>query len=446
MPLTGYLAARFGTRQLLLFDIAAFIVTSALCGLAQNLDQIVLFRVLQGVAGATLTPLSQSILIEIFPRAERGKALAIYSIVAMLAPVLGPTLGGYITETLSWRWVFYINVPVGLVALLLSLRVLPKSIPRPVTTDWIGLTLLVLGVGALQLTLDLGQTRGWFASTFIDCTIAVAIIAGIAFVLRSWNYAGAIVDLTLFRDRNFTAACLLMLAMGLGFFGTIVLLPLMIQEIMGYSPGQTGLLLAPRALAGILVMPMVGGVLVGRVDLRLLIVAGTLFSAYGSYVMSHYSIEMGAFAILLPGVIQGIGMSFLYVPISTLAYETLDPRYAADASGLYNLVRILGGSIGISVSASLLARQSQTHWHTLGGHLTDTSSAAGAIVESHGPIALGALHLELGRQALMLAFNDLFWLIALSFLALLPLLLVAKLQPRRGVGTAPSLATAPEAP
>jgi DHA2 family multidrug resistance protein len=436
MPLTGYLAQRFGRRQVLLFDIAAFIIASALCGLAQDLEQIVLFRVLQGVAGATLTPLGQSLLLEVFPGKERGKGMAIFSIAAMMAPTLGPTFGGFITEHLSWRWVFFINVPIGLIALLIAFRALPKSAPQPVKTDWIGLTLLILAVGALQLTLDLGERRGWLSSPVIQVTAAATLIGLVAFLLRSWNYRGAIVDLSLFRDRNFVAACLLMLCMGLGFFGSIVLLPLAIQEVLGYPPAATGLLLMPRAAVGIVLMPLIGGVLMPRVDPRLLVFIGVAISAYGCYLMSRYSITMGPVAIAIPGLIQGIGMSFLFVPISTIAFDTLDVARGAAATGLFNLVRILGGSIGISISASLLARQSQVHWHNLSSNLTSSSAPLHTFLDRHGDFGLPALSRELARQAQMLAFIDLFWLVALSYLALIPLIFIAQPKPRAWFGRA----------
>lgn len=445
MPLTGYLAARFGRRPVLIFDIAAFVVTSALCGIAQNLEQIVLFRVLQGIAGATLTPLGQSLLLEVFPGKERGKGMAIFAIAAMMAPAMGPTIGGFITEHLSWRWVFFINVPVGLIALLIAVRSLPRDTTRQVHTDWIGLALMIVAVAALQLTLDLGERRGWLSSPFIQVAIAVSAIGLAAFVLRSWNYAGAIVDLSLLRDRNFTSAFLLMLCMGLGFFGSIVLLPLVIQEIMGYPPAATGLILAPRAAIGILLMPVIGAVLLPRVDPRILVAFGVVISAWGCWMMSRYSPVMGPWAIALPGLVQGIGMSFLFVPISTIAFDTLDVARGASATGLFNLVRILGGSIGISVSASLLSRQSQTHWHELSGNLAGSNPRLRDLLHQQPDLGLGILHGELARQAQMLAFVDLFWLIALSYLALLPFLFIAKPKPRRW-GTRPAAGSASPEP
>ncbi len=248
--------------------------------------------------------------------------------------------------------------------------------------------------------------------------------------MRSWNVRGAIVDLTLFRDRNFSSACLMMLFMGVGFFGSIVLWPQMIQQVFGYPPATTGVVLFPRVAIGFLIMPFLGATLIPRIDIRWLILFGILSSAYGCYLMSRYSINMGPVELLVPGLVQGIGMSFLFVPISTVAYDTLDPRRSASASGLYNLVRILGGSIGIAVSESLLTRRSQAHWHTLGAHLTNTGSALNAARDKFGDTALAGINLQLSRQALMLAFLDLFWLIALSYLLLLPFLLLAKPQPR----------------
>ncbi|MGE0613163.1 MAG: DHA2 family efflux MFS transporter permease subunit, partial [Hyphomicrobiales bacterium] len=247
MPLTGYLSSLLGRRRLLMYAISGFIVSSALCGTAQNLESMVIFRLMQGACGAVLIPLAQAILFDAFPSNQRGQAMAVFGLGVMVAPVMGPPFGGWLTETLGWRSVFYINVPLGLIALLLALGQLPRREIRPLRTDWTGLLLMALAIGSLQFVLDQGQSLDWFSSHWIQVFAITSTVAGAVFLIRGWGYAGNIVDLGLFRDRNFAAATLVIFAFGIGMFGTIALLPLLTQKLMGYPADTAGLLFMPRA-------------------------------------------------------------------------------------------------------------------------------------------------------------------------------------------------------
>ena len=268
MPLTGYLSTWLGRRRLLLTAITGFVVSSALCGMAWNLESMVLFRLAQGVFGAPLVPLSQAILLDAFPRNRAGQALAIFGMGIMVAPVIGPALGGYLTETYSWRMVFYINVPIGLLALLLSVGYLPKRDIRDIKTDWIGMGLLVLAVGALQFVLDQGQMRDWFNSRLIVVGAIMAVFTTAAFFLRGWNKPDNIIDLSLLKDRNFVLGTLAITAYGLSLFGWMALMPLMSQRLLGYPPAEAGTLFIPRAVVSAITLAVTGGILIKLFDAR----------------------------------------------------------------------------------------------------------------------------------------------------------------------------------
>jgi MFS transporter, DHA2 family, multidrug resistance protein len=439
IPLTGYLTGRLGRQRVLLLGIGGFIVTSALCGQSSSLDEIVFFRLLQGVAGAPLIPLSQSVLVDSFTAKERGKAMAIWGIGIMLGPVLGPTVGGFVTEHLDWRWVFYINLPVGLLNLALVLRFIPQTPRRPVGTDWLGVLLMVIGVGSLQTLLDRGNQEDWWHSGLIDLLSVSAVIGLVWFVLRTLWSSSPIVDLRLYRDRNLAVASGMMLVFGLGLFGTIAVQPLMLERLLGYPAETTGLVMAPRALGSALSMALVAR-LTARVDHRWLVGGGMLLMAAGTWMMSWYELDVSPVWIVWPGVVQGLGMGAVFVPLSTMAYATLGSQQADAGAGLFNLARTIGSAIGVSVAATWYTRFTQLNWHSLGGHINPFNPALQQWLAVQGltmrspqaPLLLGH---ELGRQAAMLAFTQVFQLIALSFLLMAPLLLLLRAQ-NQGRGTA----------
>jgi DHA2 family multidrug resistance protein len=430
IPLTGWLAGRFGRRGILLGGIAGFVAASALCGQSTSLTEIVVFRLLQGVAGAPLIPLSQAVLVNAFPAAERGKAMAIWGIGIMLGPVLGPTVGGFVTEHLNWRWVFYINLPVGLLNLALVARLIPQTARRAVGTDWLGTLFMVMGVGSLQTLLDRGNQEGWWQSGLIDLLTLTALLALVLFVARTLSVPRPIVDLHLFRDRNLAVASGMMLVFGLGLFGTIAVQPIMLERLLGYPAETTGLVMAPRALGSALSMAIVAR-LTGRVDLRWLVGTGMSLAAAATWIMSWYDLGISPAWIVWPGVLQGLGMGAVFVPLSTMAYGSLAPEQVDAGAGLFNLARTLGSAMGVSIAATWYTRYGQIGWNQLGGHINPLNSALYHWLQAHDltlsdPLAPVLLAEELGRQASMLAFTRVFQLIALSFLLMAPLLLLLR--------------------
>jgi DHA2 family multidrug resistance protein len=438
MPLTGYLSARLGRRRLLTFSIVGFVVSSALCGLSWNLESMVIFRLAQGVCGAPLVPLSQAILLDAFPKEKHGQALAIFGLGIMVAPVLGPTFGGWLTDTFVWRAVFYINIPIGLFALLLAMGQLPRSDIKHLQTDWTGLVLLVLAVGSLQFVLDQGQTRDWFNSRLIQLFTGVTIFSTVAFFMRGWNNPNNIIDLSLLKDRNFLAGLLAITAYGVTLFGTIALLPLLTQRLMGYPAMSAGMLFIPRAVASAIALAITGNFLMRWIDSRILVAAGIVRSAIGTIKMAGLSLQADAWAIATPGILAGIGMGLFFVPLTAVAFGSVHHAHLDEAAGLYALMRGIGSSIGIAVVSWLFVRQGQVHWQNLIVNINPFNPAVPPYLSAHGidtqtPGAMSAVALEIGRQAQMQAFVDLFWFIGLVTFAILPLVFLMKKPSREGV-------------
>ncbi len=431
MPLTGYFSDRMGLKKYLATSIVGFVVASMLCGLASGLTQIVFFRLVQGVAGAALVPLSQSVMVNTFPLHERGKAMAIWGVGVMVGPILGPTLGGWLTEALSWRWTFFINLPVGIVSTLMVLRFVPDTVRRGREMDWLGLTLLVLAVGGLQFVLDRGSTDDWFASTTIQFTAYLSVVGFVGYLLHARSHRGhALFSPVIFADRNFATASLLMGFLGLGLYGSMLLQPLMLEGLMDYPTITTGLVLAPRGLASMVSMLVVGR-LINRVDPRLLIAAGILIFSLGSWQTTQYTLVMGIGWVLLPMVLQGMGLGMVFVPLSTLAFSTLPARYSAEAAGMFSLLRTIGSGIGISVVATVLTRHAQIAWHNVGSHIQSFNPELARYLGHLGiaaqtPQGVGVLAGELARQSQMIAFLDAYTFVAVAFAAMLPLVFVMK--------------------
>jgi DHA2 family multidrug resistance protein len=438
MPLTGYLSARLGRRRLLIFSIVGFVISSALCGVSWNLESMVIFRLAQGICGAPLVPLSQAILLDAFPKEKHGQALAIFGLGIMVAPVLGPTFGGWLTDTFVWRAVFYINVPIGLFALLLAMGHLPRTEVKYLKTDWTGLILLVLAVGSLQLVLDQGQTRDWFNSRFIQIFTAVTLFAGTGFLMRGWSKRDNIVDLSLLRDRNFAAGLLAITAYGVTLFGTVALLPLLTQRLMGYPAMSAGLLFVPRAIASAIALAVTGNYLMRWIDSRVLVAAGIVLSAVGTIMMAGLSLQADSWAIASPGILAGIGMGLFFVPLTAVAFGSVENDKLDEAAGLFALMRGIGSSIGIAVVSWLFVRQGQVHWDNVIAHINPLNPAVPPYLSALGlnaqsPSAMVAVAREIGRQAQMLAFVDLFWFIGLVTFAILPLVFMMKRPTREGV-------------
>jgi DHA2 family multidrug resistance protein len=431
MPLTGYFADTLGRKKFLLISISGFVAASALCGIAQNLAEIVLFRLLQGVFGAALVPLSQAIMTDAYPPEERGKAMAIWGLGVMVGPVLGPTLGGWLTDVASWRWTFYINLPVGALSFFLATQYVKSAERRERRMDWTGLALLGSGVAGIQYMLDRGTTADWFSAMDIRVAAAIGVVGLVSFT--AWSFMRgprALFDLRIFKDRNFAMACLVMLSMGLGLFGGLVLQPILLEGLLQYPIVTTGLVMAPRGVATAIAMT-VAGRLVGKVDVRYLIGTGMVLGAIGSWAMTHYSLEVSLFWIIWPAFVQGLGFGLIFVPLSAIAYLTLPRARTAEAAGIYSLVRTVGAAAGISIVTTLVTRESQVNWNELGAHVTKFNPAVRAYLDSlhlsaTDPHAMALIAAQIAQQAEMNALLDVFKLTAWSFVAMLPLVLLLK--------------------
>ena len=446
MPLTGYLSNWLGRRRLLLTAIIGFVVSSALCGMSWSLESMVVFRLAQGVFGAPLVPLSQAILLDAFPRSRHGQALAIFGMGIMVAPVIGPVLGGYLTENYSWRMVFYINVPLGIFALLMAIGYLPKRAIKDMKTDWVGMGLLVLAVGALQYVLDQGQSRDWFNSRVIVSGTIIAIFASAAFFLRGWNKSDNIIDLSLLRDRNFVAGTLAITAYGISLFGWMAIMPLFSQRLLGYPPDVAGTLFIPRGIVSAITLAITGSILIRMFDARWLVTAGLIMTALGTLPMAYFNLYVDFWGIATPGMLAGIGSGLFFVPLTAVAFASIPKAQYDEASGVYALMRGIGGSAGIAVVSTLFVRQSHVHFNELSAHITPFNRDLIPYLGQYGltpysPQSGPLIAHEIGRQAQMLAFNDVFWFIAMVTLAIIPLIFLMK-KPEK-VSLVPPIATEP---
>jgi len=431
IPLTGFLVTRFGRKKLLLTNIIGFLIASMLCGLSTTLAQIVFFRTCQGVFGAALVPLSQYILSDIFEKKDQGKAMAIWGIGIMVAPVLGPTLGGYITEAMNWRWVFYINLPVCLLTFFLALQFIKETPTKPQKIDWTGLALMAIGIGCLQIFLDRGNTNDWFNSKLIIILCVIWIFALTIFVIRGLTYKDNIINLRLFKNRNFMAATVMLTIFGIAMFGIISVVPIMLEHLMGYTAELAGLFMAPRAVAAAIGM-LVTSKLMKHYDHRLIILLGIVLTAYGTYGMCYYNLYSSFSSMLLPTIIQGFGSGLFFVPLSTAALSTLSPKDAAEGAGLFNFGRSLGGSIGISLISTLITRESQINWNRLTSYIHAASyrfehwkNAIHHVITT-SPFVIQQAVTEVEKQSMMIAFVDAYWIVALGLIIMLPLILVMK--------------------
>jgi len=432
-PPTGFLAERFGRKKLFLAAVIGFTVSSVLCGLAQNLEQMVLFRVLQGAFGAPLIPLSQAVLLDSYPPEQHGSAMALWGVGVMVGPVLGPTLGGWLSEYYDWRWVFLINLPFGVLAWLGISACVAETPRKQRRFDLFGFTLLTLAIGALQMMLDRGELAGWFESTEIVLEAALAAAFGYMFLVHMLTHPQPFLSPAIFRDRNLVTCLVLIFAVGVIMLATMALLPPFLQNLIGYPAVTTGLLLAPRGMGTMIGMLLVGR-LIGRVSPRLLLLLGLSLVAGMLWEMSHFTDEVSRFALVWTGLVQGIGLGLLFVPLSTVAFSTLAPALRTEATSMYSLMRNIGGSIGISIVTAQLARGTQAHRAVLAEHVNPLNPRldeallplAGQLSES---AQLALLDTELNRQAALLAYLGDFELVMVITLATMPLLLLLR-QPK----------------
>lgn len=440
LPATGWLAGFLGRKRLFLVCTVGFTAASALCGLAPNLNVLLLARVLQGIAGGPLMPLSQAIMWEIFPFRQRGMAMAVWGMGIMMAPIFGPTLGGWITDNWSWRWTFYINVPIGILGFFAASAILfdPPYLRKPGRIDIAGLVLMVIGFLSLQLFLDQGERYEWFDSTFIVALGITAAVALVGFLVRELTAAEPILDLGVYRDRNFAASSVIMVFVMFGFFSSMVLLALFTQKVLGYDAWTSGLVLAPGGVGNLLSLVLAGR-LINRVDQRLLLALGCVLNAWAAWHMSVLTSGVDYWALAWPRFVQGLGVGFIFVPLNAVGLATIPRISMGNATALLNVVRNLGGSVGVAVVSMLLARRAQEHQSTLIAHVNpfDAETAArlsawaahfgaqGADSFTAQRSALAMVYREVTRQAQVLAFADDFWLLFVLFcgtLLLLPLL------------------------
>ena len=430
-PPTGFLAGRFGVKRLFLFSIAGFTGASMLCGLAQSLAQIVLFRMLQGAFGAALVPLSQSVLLSIYPRERQGSAMALWGMAIMAGPILGPVLGGWLTENYTWRYIFYINLPIGVLAFLGITTFLSETARSPTTKlDWFGFGALSLAIGALQILLDRGEELDWFSSGEIVIEAIVAASALFLFLVHTFTAQEPFMRPALFGDRNFAGGALFVLIVGLTSYASMALQPSFLQDLMNYPVVTAGLVMGPRGI-GTMVAMMVVGSLIGHVDTRLLLGFGLGITAWSFYAMTGWTPDVSQSTIVWVGVIQGVGLGFLFVPLSTVTLSSLSAERRTDGAGFYNLSRNIGSSIGISVVNALLIRNTQVNHADIVRHVTAVNRifADPSIVRFWNPFTgagRAALDAMITQQAQIIAYIDDYKLLMIATLAAIPLLMAFK--------------------
>ena len=436
IPATGWLAGLFGRKKFFLICSTLFVVSSFLSGAAPDLTTLILARIFQGLGGGPIIPLSQAILWEIFPFHQRGLAMAVWGLGFILGPILGPTVGGYLADEWSWRWIFYINLPIGVLGFFMATAFLfdPPYPRRAARIDWWGLGLMVVGFGCLQLVLDRGEREDWFHSSLIVTMTIIAVTSLVAFLIRELTAIDPILDLTAFADRNFATGTTLIAIVGFGMFSGMLLVAVFTQKLLGYDAWTSGLVLAPGGLGNIFSLFASG--IVTRVDQRLMLAFGCLLNAVSLYMMTSLTLGMDYWALALPRFIQGFAVGFIFVPLSTMTLATIRRDKLVNATAIYGMVRNVGGSIGIAVVTTLLSQRSQYHQATLGTHVTAWDPETrerlmhwSAYFLSQGSDtftaerrAVAMLYRETVTQAQLLAYADDFWLLAVMF-ALMPLFL-----------------------
>jgi DHA2 family multidrug resistance protein len=442
LPMTGWLGNYFGRKRVLLTCITLFTFASVLCGLAWSLPTLILARIFQGIGGGAMVPIAQSIMLESFPPQKRGLAMAVFAQGVVVAPILGPVIGGWITDSYSWRWIFYINVPVGIFAVLMAKWVVedPPYIKRNVeaTIDYIGFGLLAVWLATMQIVLDKGQEADWFGAEWVRWFVAVSIASFISFIWWEFKANHPLVDLRVFKNRNFTIGLILMTSLAAILYGTTAQLPLFLQTLMGYPALQAGYALAPRGVAAFFTTFMVGR-LVGKIRMRWMLCFGFSMLALSSLMLSDINLQVGMPGVVWPSVVNGMAISFIFVPLTTTTMSQLGQAQIGNASGLYNLMRNLGGSIGIAFVTTMLARGAQTHQALMVGHLTATDPAfrqqlaAAKTMLGHqsDPVtatrqAYNAVYSLLDQQAHLWAFVDNFYLFGLLALGGIPLIFLFK--------------------
>jgi DHA2 family multidrug resistance protein len=443
LPITGWLANYFGRKRLLMTAVTGFTAASFLCGLAPNLPALIIFRIIQGACGGGLQPISQAVLLEAFPPRDRGKAMGFWGLGIVVAPMLGPVLGGWLTDNYSWRWVFYINIPVGILALVMTQLFIfdPAYIKRGSSrVDYWGIGMLAVGVGALQIVLDKGQEEDWFSSHGITMLAIISAVALLVFVLYElFATDHPVVDLKVFKLRTYATGVFLMTMLGFVLYGSLVLLPILLQTLLGYPALQAGIAMAPRGLGSFIAMPVVGIIMI-RFDPRKLLTIGMCVAAFTLFQLSWLNLYSGYWDVFWPQLIQGLSLALLFVPLTTVTMDPIPKEKMGNATSIFNLMRNIGGSVGIANVTTVVARHTQMHINDLGAHvnpyslnsrmtlngLTNMFASRGMdpVSAAHG--AYDAAFGMVARQAAMLSFVDAFWLLGITFLVIIPLVYIMK--------------------
>ncbi|MBA4348600.1 MAG: EmrB/QacA family drug resistance transporter [Thermodesulfovibrio sp.] len=442
IPITGWLSRMFGRKRYVIFSISLFTVSSFLCGIAWNLQSLIFFRILQGLGGGALQPISQSILLETFPPRQHGTAMAVFGIGIMFGPIIGPLLGGWITDNWSWHWIFYINVPIGIISIFMTMIFItdpPYMKKIKMKIDYWGLTLLTVGLGCLQIVLDKGQQENWFSSNFIVWLSIISATSLILFVVVELFAEHPVVNLRTFKNISFSTGNIVMFIGFFNLFASIVLLPIYLQTLMGYTAFLAGLVLGPGGVATMLALP-IAGKLVNKINPKGLLAFGIIVNAYATYLMANFNLHADFDAVIWPRIVLGIGMGFFFIPLTTLTMASVKKEDMGNASAIYNLLRNLGGSFGVAFVTTMLARRAQFHQAHLVEHLTpfDTNyqiatqygsqilqyRGLGSYQAEQGSLA--AIYEQLLRQASMLSFNDSFYLVSIIMIGVLPLILLMK--------------------
>lgn len=438
LPSSGWLSSRLGRKRYQLLSISLFTLASMLCGAATSLGMLIAARVLQGAAGGGLQPVSQAVLLESFPVQKRGQAMAVFGMGIIVSPLIGPLLGGWITDSYSWRWIFYINVPVGILALLMIQAFVedPPYLVRTAGTriDAIGFGLLAITLTAIQVVLDKGQEVDWFAATWVRWFVAVAAVGLLAFIVRELSTATPIVNLRILADRNLATGTFLIGLLGVVIYGTTAILPLFLQDLMGYTAYKSGFAVSPRGIGAIVSM-ILAAKLIGRVDERILLVIGILIRGTSLFMLGNLDLSMSMSSIIWPNIINGFANGFLFVPLTTLSMKTLPRELTGAGTGIYNLLRNLGASLGISMVTTLLVRGQQAHQNVLVTHLNSSNPVywnslqkfTRFLARSGGSaqgsrLAMGALYRNLVQQATLCSYIDDFRLLGILSLTCLPFL------------------------
>jgi DHA2 family multidrug resistance protein len=446
LPITGWLANYFGRKRLLITAVIGFTTASFLCGLAPSLGVLIFFRVVQGATGGVLQPISQAVLLEAFPPEDRGKGMAFWGLGIVVAPMLGPVIGGWLTDNYSWRWVFYINIPVGIISVVMSSLYLfdPPYIRRRIgeSIDYWGLGLLALGIGTLQVILDKGQEADWFGSAWVREFAIISFIGLAAFLIHELIAKHPVVNLRALKNPTYSTGVFLMTMLGFGLYGAMVILPILLQTLLGYPATEAGIAMFPRGLGSFIMMPLVG-VVMSRVDARKLLFLGCLGTGISMFMLSVLSLNLGYWDIFWPQFLQGLAMGMVFVPLTTITMDQIPLEGMGNATSIFNLMRNIGGSVGIATGITLVTRATQRHINLLGANVTPYSLKtqqtlaqirAGFIARGIDPVtaaqkANAVLFGMVGRQSTMLSFNYVFGIMTLVFIGMIPLIFILR-RPR----------------